>query len=158
MPGDNSYHVIVGAEGASINGIVIAHGNANGEAFHAKGGGMINYAQHKQKAPTGWATGLTVHVSNCLFVDNQAIEGGAVYNYDRNEPTFQNVNFVRNIAESGGAIVDRVGVKSKLTNCTFTENYAKWRGGAVYFDYGSRPMIENCNFNNNKTDGHSGAM
>ena len=155
---DNSYHVLVGAKGASIDGFVIAYGNADGQAFHAKGGGMINYAQHKQKAPTGWATGLTVHVSNCLFVDNQAIEGGAVYNYDRSEPTFTNVNFESNRAQSGGAILDRVGVKSKLTNCSFTDNYARWRGGAVYFDYGSRPTIEDCTFKNDKTDGLGGAV
>ena len=154
---DNSYHVLVGANGASLDGFVIAFGNANGQAFHAKGGGMVNYAQHIQKAPTGWATGLTVHVSNCVFFKNEATEGGAVYNYDRSNPTFRNVNFDSNSAESGGAIVDRVGVKSQLNRCNFHNNYAKWRGGAVYFDYGSRPTIVDCKFTENRTDGHGGA-
>ena len=154
---DNSYHVLVGADGASIDGFVVRDGNANGQAFHAKGGAMINYARHVQKAPTGWATGFTVHVANSLFINNTAIEGGAVYNYDRSEPTFTNVVFRENRAESGGAIVDRVGVESNLKQCQFVDNYAKWRGGAVYFDYGSRPMIEKCSFTNNKTDGHGGA-
>jgi len=153
---DNSYHVLVGAEGASMDGFVIRSGHADGAAFHARGGGMINYARHQQKAPTGWATGYTVKIANCLFVDNTAIEGGATYNYDRSKPTFRNVIFKNNSAESGGAIVDRVGVISKLIDCTFTGNYAKWRGGAVYFDYGSRPQIENCQFIANRTDGHGG--
>ena len=118
---------------------------------------MINYAQHKQKAPTGWATGFTVKVINTLFLNNTAVEGGAVYNYDRSEPEFNNVVFQDNRAESGGALVDRVGVKSKLTLCEFRNNYAKWRGGAVYFDYGSRPKIDKCTFANNQTDGLGGA-
>ena len=154
---DNSYHVLVGAQDARLDGFVIREGNANGQAFHAKGGAMVNYARHKQKAPTGWATGFTVHIANSLFLNNKAIEGGAVYNYDRSEPTFTNVVFRDNSAESGGAIVDRVGVKSTLKQCQFVNNFAKWRGGAVYFDYGSRPMITDCNFSNNKTDGHGGA-
>ena len=154
---DNSYHVLVGADDALLDGFVIRDGNASGQAFHAKGGGMINYARHRQKAPTGWATGFTVHVTNTLFINNTAIEGGAIYNYDRSEPTFTNVVFRDNSAESGGAILDRVGVKSKLKQCQFVNNYAKWRGGAVYFDYGSRPMIDNCTFTENKTDGHGGA-
>ena len=50
-----------------------------------------------------------------------------------------------------------MGVKSQLNRCNFHNNYAKWRGGAVYFDYGSRPTIVDCKFTENRTDGHGGA-
>ncbi|HNU53090.1 MAG TPA: right-handed parallel beta-helix repeat-containing protein, partial [Verrucomicrobiota bacterium] len=57
-----------------------------------------------------------------------------------------------------GAVLDRVGVESVFTNCTFTGNTARWRGGAVYFDYGSRPKLTDCLFRENTTGGHGGAV
>jgi ribonuclease BN (tRNA processing enzyme) len=43
-------------------------------------------------------------------------------------------------------------------SCQFTGNTAKWRGGAAYFDYGSRPTLTDCVFRDNTTDGHGGAI
>jgi predicted outer membrane repeat protein len=89
---------------------------------------------------------------------NHAREGGAVYDYDRGAPQFIDCRFVENGALYGGAIVDRVGVRSTITNCEFVGNNAVWRAGAVYLDYGARPVITDCRFQGNRSQCHGGAI
>jgi predicted outer membrane repeat protein len=155
---DNSYHVVVGADGAVLDGFVIRDGNADGRTYDGKGGAMINYRRAPQSGPMGAATGLSPIVRNCSFVANHAHEGGAVYNYDRGAPQFSNCRFAKNSADAGGAMVDRVGVTSRLAYCTFEKNQAKWRAGALYLDYGARPKISDCTFADNRCDCHGGAV
>ena len=156
---DNSYHVVVGADDATIDGFTITGGNANGELSFGKGGGMINYDYSQaRRGPFGPAVGYSPTVVNCTFSGNSASEGGAMYNYDRCTPILTNCTFIENSADYGGAIYDNVGTETKLTNCTFTKNYAKWRGGAMVMDYGSRPTVTGCSFIENSTDGNGGGI
>ncbi|HEY3320592.1 MAG TPA: right-handed parallel beta-helix repeat-containing protein [Planctomycetota bacterium] len=155
---DNSYHVVIGASGAVLDGFTIRDGNANGRTYDAKGGGMINYLRAPQSGPMGAPTGFSPVVRNCTFTHNHATEGGAVYNYDRSAPAFANCQFVENSAEYGGAIVDRVGVHSTFTGCRFEKNTAHWRAGAVYLDYGARPSFTDCQFVANRSECHGGAL
>lgn len=156
---DNSYHVVIGADKAGIDGFVITGGNANGKVYQSKGGGMVNYAATVVIGyPFGTSVGFAPIVTNCTFTHNDAIEGGAMYNYDRKKPVISGCVFEGNSAEFGGAIVDRVGADSIVSDCTFRANHAKWCGGAYYVDYGSRPNITDSVFKENTTDGHGGAM
>lgn len=155
---DNSYHVLVGADGTTVDGIVVRDGNADGNTYDAKGAGMINYRRTAQAGPMGAPTGFSPTVQNCVFLHNRAREGGAVYNYDRGEPRFTSCRFVENCADYGGAIVDRVGVRSKLTDCEFLRNTAQWRAGAIYLDYGARPELNGCRFQENRSQCHGGAI
>lgn len=110
---DNSYHVLKGADNATIDGFTITAGNADGYLYHSKGGGMVNYENleslSKDNIPnrrrdigrppverpgggSGLAggvrpgflagTGFSPVVANCIFENNRAGEGGAMYNYD----------------------------------------------------------------------------
>jgi len=155
---DNCYHVVIGADAAVLDGFIVRDGNADGRTYDGKGGGMVNYLRAGQSGPMGAATGFSPVVRNCTFTRNRAAEGGAVYNYDRSSPEFHNCRFAGNQADYGGAMVDRVGVQSVLANCIFEKNAARWRGGAVYLDYGSRPSISNCRFTANRSDCHGGAL
>jgi len=155
---DNAYHVLIGADHAVVDGFVIRDGNADGRTYDAKGGGMVNYRRAPQAGPMGGATGFSPLVRNCLFTHNRAVEGGAVYNYDRGTPEFSDCRFVENSADYGGAMVDRVGVRSTLSGCVFENNTARWRAGAVYLDYGSRPAWTDCRFTGNRSDCHGGAV
>lgn len=157
-PSDNSYHVLIGADEAAIDGFTITGGNADGELINAKGGGMVNYVSKPRQGPRGAPTGLSPKVLNCTFTENHALDGGAVYNYDRGSPEFINCTFTKNSADYGGAILDRVGVTGIIKECIFEENYATWRGGALLEDYGSRTRIIDSKFINNSTDGHGGGM
>ncbi|MFQ5809036.1 MAG: right-handed parallel beta-helix repeat-containing protein, partial [Armatimonadota bacterium] len=167
---DNSYHVVTGADDAVIDGFTITGGNADGKAYHGKGGGMVNYdasfrMTRLPRAPrTGGGPGVVAGsgfsptVANCIFTGNSAREGGAVYNYDDASGTLRDCTFTANWADKGGAIVNRMASNCTVTNCTFSRNRARWRGGAVFNDYGSSATFANCRFIENSTDGNGGAM
>jgi hypothetical protein len=143
-PADNSYHVVVGAANATLDGFTITGGNANGPGAYNHGGGMVNY------------NGSSPTVANCSFVRNSAAEGGAVYNYNLSAPTIVNCTFEQNRAGKGGAMVNRVGSSPAVTDCRFIDNEAQWRGGALQIDYGSGPQIAGCTFERNTSGGHGG--
>jgi predicted outer membrane repeat protein len=155
---DNCYHVLIGADQATVDGFTISGGNADGQGYDAKGGGMINYRRSPQGPPRGAPVGYSPIVRNCKFVGNRAVEGGAIYNYDRGTVNVVTCVFAENFADSGGAMVDRVGVKSRIDGCEFFDNRATWRGGALYLDYGARPEITRTLFRGNRSDCHGGAI
>ncbi len=159
LDGHGAYHVLVGANGAALDGFTITGGCADGEGYDGKGGGLINYRRAPQSRPNaGTTTGFAMTITGCTFTNNYARDGGAVYSYDRARPVFTACVFSGNRAENGGAVLDRVGVESKFENCEFSGNTARWRGGAVYFDYGSRPAMSGCVFRGNRAGAHGGAV
>lgn len=158
LDGKSSYHVLIGCDHAQLDGFTITGGNADGQTYDAKGGGLINYHRSAQGRPNGPELGYSPTIANCRFVNNRAIEGGAIYSFDRGIVELINCVFENNSADNGGAIVDRVGVKTTLTNCAFVGNTAKWRGGAIYLDYGARATLTGCRLENNSSGGHGGAI
>ncbi|MBW1911968.1 MAG: hypothetical protein JRI43_02120 [Deltaproteobacteria bacterium] len=158
---DNSYHVLVGEDDAVVDGFMITSGNANATIFDSKGGGLVNYRTSPgqgQGGPSRMVLGFSLMLSNCTFYNNHAIEGGAIYNFDKSASNINNCVFKENRAYNGGAIVERVGTKTVMTDCSFIRNHSVWRGGAVYCDYGARPEIVDCDFSENTTDGHGGGI
>lgn len=159
LDGNHAYHVVTGANGAALDGFTITGGYADGAGYDGQGGGLINYRRAPQSRPNlEVVTGFAMAISHCTFTNNYALDGGAVYSYDRAKPVFTACVFAQNRSENGGAVLDRIGVVSTLKDCKFIGNTAHWRGGAVYFDYGSRPELTGCVFRNNTTDGHGGAV
>ena len=159
LEGNHAFHVLVGANGAVLDGVTITGGCADGTGDNGQGGGLINYRRGPQGRPNSEVvTGFAMTIHDCVFTNNYARDGGVVYSYDRAKPVFIDCVFAGNRAENGGAVLDRVGVDSVFTNCEFTGNSAQWRGGAVYFDYGSRPQLTGCVFRNNSTGGLGGAV
>jgi hypothetical protein len=159
VPSDNCFHVLIGADGAVVDGFTITGGCADGVAYDSHGGGMINYKRGRQGPPGGSRKGYSPVVRHCIFVENFAQDGGAVYNYDRGKPRFIDCVFEKNSSFYGGAVLDRVGVYAEYQACIFRNNRSKWGGGALYLDYGSRPKIIDCRFTANHTSsGHGGAI
>jgi Protein of unknown function (DUF1565) len=128
---DNSFHVvaIIGADANTVlDGFVIADGYAHddrmsGAQARNTGGGLINES-YKGKPSTPL-------IANCIFRNNFAKDGGAVYNNGRGgnaSPTFK--------------------------HCTFEYNQTDLDGGAVYNDGrqqgNANPIFEACHFSNNK--------
>ncbi len=147
---DNSYHVLIGADNATLDGFTITGGYADGIRSLRLGGAMYN-------------AGCSPTISNCTFSDNYAEGGGAVYNIGSDigtyyTPTFTNCTFTNNTANNGGAILSRVGASAELYNCAFSGNTANWRGGAIFINYAANMLIDNCTFSNNTTDGNGGAV
>ncbi|MBW1765820.1 MAG: hypothetical protein JRJ65_02075 [Deltaproteobacteria bacterium] len=159
LGGTNSYHVLVGSDDTLLDGFTITGGRADGSVFNKKGGAMINYTIGKDTDPFQPPIGYSPKVANCVFKDNYAVDGGAVYSFDRGKPQFINCIFENNIAgSSGGAVMDNVGTFSSFENCTFKDNSCRYKGGAMFFDYGSRPEAKGCKFDNNKAGINGGAI
>jgi hypothetical protein len=158
---DNSYHVLIAADKALLDGLTIANGNANAVAtpHYDQGGGLFISQRGIADAGGGRRSGgLSLTLRSCNFTDNNAIHGGAVYCLDMCGANFINCTFTNNTAETAGAVYDVIAVKSVYENCFFIGNYAKYKGGAMYFDYGARPTINNCKFEYNIAGAQGGAI
>ncbi len=69
----------------------------------------------------------TLHISNCTYTSNVAVDGGGFYgSAASNYPTFPTI-----------------------TNCAFTSNEATQYGGGIYNTLYSSPTISNCTINSN---------
>ncbi|WP_439559023.1 hypothetical protein, partial [Dyadobacter sp.] len=163
---DNSFHVIRNRLGVTsstvLDGFVITGGNAN-EAGPVQepnnlGGGIYNVRQSSFANPSSGPPS-SPQISNCLFLDNFATSGAAIYNggtSNQSGSVLTNCVFRNNIASENGGAIYNVGsfgsnIQPKMTNCLFQSNSAE-AGGAVY-NYGyfgsSSPEITNCSFQDN---------
>lgn len=105
------------------------------------------------------------YVYNCMFYNNQAGKGGAVYNMnnDATSSTFTNCGFVGNYANGrGGAFSNDVGSDITITDCIFFGNSCSGKGGlnkeikvkiifvgAIYDDFYSSPTLIRTYFTQN---------
>jgi hypothetical protein len=115
---DNSYHVVTGASGATLDGFSISGGNANGSG-NDNGGGIYNAAA----SPT---------LSNLIISGNAAADGGAgIYNNASN-PTLMNITISGNVANYGGGMYNNNASSAIVTNTTISGNSATNNGGGIY--------------------------
>ena len=120
--GDNSYHVVIGADNAILDGFTIRGGNANyNSGYYSYGGGLL-------------AVSVSPTIRNCKFVNNASAGGsssggGAVYVRSAS-PAFINCRFVQNQASYlGGAFFGDMSSSVTLKNCLFWNNTARLGGG-----------------------------
>jgi hypothetical protein len=174
---DNSYHVVTGVTGGTIDGFTITAGYASGDNTNGNGGGMYNV----NSSPT---------VTNCMFSGNSASfrnangaynasYGGGMYN-ENSSPTVTNCTFSGNSASSfseNGLVTSKClsyggGMYNKrssptVTNCTFSGNsassfstsvsYNASYGGGMYND-NSSPTVTNCTFFGNSASSFLGLI
>ena len=112
--------------------------------------------------------GFTIASGNVFASCTRIISGGGLYmsgEYDGGFacPSIRNCTFVGNIGHNGGAVNVARGYP-ELVNCTFRQNAAAGRGGAVVaYLYDSPPestqfRIKECAFNDNFAGDTGGAM
>jgi hypothetical protein len=143
---DNSYHVVIGASNAILDGFTITAGNAYGIDAYSNGGGMYNYN----------TSNLTV--TNITFSGNSANNGGGggMYNYNNSSLTVTNVTFSDNSADMGGGMYNE-GNSPRITNAIFSNNSARWEGGGM-FNKSANPIVTNVTFNGNSAGFDGGGM
>lgn len=171
-------------ESTILDGFIITSGNANQDAAEGtrtrSGGGMyiganakphiVNCTFVKNLARDGAAlflNGRTGECSpkffSCVFRENEAgLDGGAVYNDGRengiSNPAFFACEFYRNVGTYGGAICSAsdTGICNlTMEGCSFVENVAFLRGGALFSLNGDEKCyleLADCNFNGNYPD------
>jgi hypothetical protein len=145
---ENSYTVVKGATGATLDGFTIQGGNANDEVSHGNGGGMLNISS----SPT---------VSGVTFSSNAAaFSGGGMFNANGSNPSLMNVTFSGNsVVQSGGGMGNHSSSPT-LTNVTFNGNFttlSNGKGGGMANSSSSNPTLTNVNFYGNASD-YGGGM
>ena len=97
-----------------------------------------------------------VKFKNCTFMDNTAGRGGAVFESSADGGTFESCLFANNRATAthGGAI--RSDNPSLLTNTVFYNNTAERQGGGAHFPSGG--TVINCTFYNNTSNTQGGGI
>ncbi len=165
---DNSFTVVLidnSTENNHLDGFIIADGNANGSGptadLERSGGGLYI------KTAIGNESARPI-IQDCIFRNNYARDGGAVYVYGRKgecSPTFKNCQFLNNIANlDGGAVYNdgRHGGKANpsFTRCVFSNNKSNYGGAICNYGGGgeSSPQINNCVFQNNEAYLRGGAI
>jgi len=113
---DNSYHVVIGADNATLDGFIITRGNANKEYPSGSNG------------PEDDGSGMFNNVSspiveNCIFRENNADKFGAgMYNY-WGSPSITNCIFSDNTAHSGGGMDMKYSAQSVVIQRTMAEGF-----------------------------------
>lgn len=81
-----------------------------------------------------WCGGVSSpQIVDCVFFNNQAINGAAVLLVNSSQsPTFRNCTFTRNRASGGGGAIFAVHNGFNLENCVIALNEAETQGGAIY--------------------------
>lgn len=165
---DNSFTIVLfeKADGNTIlDGFVITDGNADGVGPSADrercGGGMYIDG-------SGEGNQCRPNIKNCIFQQNFARDGGAIYINGRGgvcNPVFVNCKFHKNKADLDGGAIFSDGRHDGIANtefhdCDFDSNQANY-GGALC-NYGGKgkcnPSIKNCLFKNNEALLRGGAI
>ncbi|MCX6034629.1 MAG: right-handed parallel beta-helix repeat-containing protein, partial [Chloroflexi bacterium] len=165
----NSYHVVTGATGATLDGFTITAGNANTYLYsNWSGGGMYNESSSPTLTDVTFSGNSAFDgggmynesssptMTDVTFSGNLANYGGGMYNYTSSSPTLTNVTFSGNLATYGGGMVNWNSSNPTLTNVTFSGNSATY-GGAIY-NSGSSPTMTNVTFAGNSAVDHGGGM
>jgi predicted outer membrane repeat protein len=139
---ENVYHVVTGANGATLDGFTISGGNADGSATNDRGAGIYD----QDSNPT---------LTNITFSYNSAVFGGGMFN-DTSGPVLTNVIFSGNLATADGGGMYSSSGSPTLTNVNFTNNSAPYGGGMV--NDNSDPTLMGVAFSTNTATSNGGGM
>jgi predicted outer membrane repeat protein len=166
----NSYHVVSGATGATLDGFTITAGNAaTSDPSTYEGGGMRNYQSNPtlvniifigNKADYGGGmlnNGSSPTLKNVIFSGNRAVSGGGIDNFNNSNPILTNVTFIENSVTYWGGGIHNAGSNPILTNVTFSANSANNGGGGIYNNSGS-PVLTNVTFSGNFSTSNGGGI
>lgn len=135
--GLHAYHVLrvfnnTPLQLTSVDGFVVAQGEARGAGLDGYGGGAILYP----------GTANVVVVSNCRFLANEADTGGALY-LGHASADIVNCVFASNHANTAGAMYCPVNF-NEIMNCTFYGNASQSIGNAIYAETGVYGDVAQC--------------
>lgn len=145
---DNSFTVVTGSytnNTAVLDGFTIAAGNADtgDDDPGIAGGGMLN-------------TRGSPKLKNLVFVDNSALYGGGMCNYDHSDPMLNNIVFRNNSADYGGGMYNNES-NPILNNVVFSGNSAAKGGGGIFNYVYSNPVLAGVTISGNAAE-YGGGM
>ncbi len=143
-PSDDAHHVITARRFVALDGFVVQHGNAR-NAPDAQGAGLLALVTPPQGSHPG--VGPWLVLDRCVFRSNRTPQlGGALFG-QLLHLVARRCSFESNQAQKGGALALRAA-EVDLVNCTFVDNVAGSRGGALFLpsNQGNPPSVRvvNC--------------
>jgi predicted outer membrane repeat protein len=163
--GEQAYHVLIGANDATLDGFIIIGGDASGpEDFDQHGGGLLNVGVSPLIAhcsfagnSAGWGgaisnrSGASPRIHDCTFAGNTAtVNGGAIHCWDQCHTEILRCWFIANQAERmGGAFLEGSDSASTVAQCYFYTNLAERIGGGIANYTGGGTVVVNCVFHQN---------
>lgn len=109
-----------------------------------------------------YIVGASPVIRRCIFTNNSAWRGGAMFISDSSDPLVEDCDFFGNAAEGGfgwgGAIMIQYDSRPVIRDCTFQNNTSIDDGGAIFVIYESYPVVENCDFTQNAAEDRGGAI
>ncbi|MFH6993382.1 T9SS type A sorting domain-containing protein [Flavobacterium sp. FlaQc-48] len=155
---DNAYHVVVmtGEAGtAELNGFTITGGYANGSGTLITTNG--NAVTRSFGGGMHLASAAPV-LANLEFISNMANSGGALALLTGSNASIQDAVFKNNTATFGGAVTIRYGNTSIFDRVTFSGNSASSDGGAINLLNSVTPAFKNVQITGNKATRNGGAV
>ena len=137
-----------GANGGSTGQVVYVN-NVSGTEIHNC---IFRNCTSGRGALAIWSTHMTV--SNCMFENNWASNGGAIHIYQSASATITGSTFTGNTAQSLGGVAYFEHFETvEFVDCVMTGNTAGQRGGAIYTNPGngwqSSLLLNNTLISNN---------
>ena len=143
---DNCYHVVTGADFATLDGFTVTAGEAIDAASNDRGGGLF-------------CVGVSPTVRHCTFHANRALLGGALYHWDGAHATYVDCVFSDNVGEQSAGVAYTHGSSPTFTDCRFLRNEAQGEcGGCDYNLYTAHPTYTRCLFARNTAENYGGAV
>jgi hypothetical protein len=135
---DNAYHVVVGADGATIDGLTIRGGESNGfGAGEGVGAGVFAFS-------------ADMTLSNLVISDNDADSGAGFYSDEHSRPHVVGCTFARNTANDGGGMV-AVGDSAVVERSVFEDGVGIFSGPAIT-DFAGTMTVTDTHFLRNRGD------
>jgi len=175
---ENAYRVVMGAQGARLDGLTIQGGVGKVEIdehfqWGGGGGGLYNedlsidlehvVFRYNGRIPHSIFGGAiynknsTSNLTHVLFQQNVATDGGAMFNY-QSQTNLNQVIFSQNESfESGGGIYNSSESVLNMHHVIFDSNSSMY-GGGVYQDEASSLTLENGVFTKNYASNEGGGL
>jgi hypothetical protein len=135
---DNAYHVVVGADGAELDGLTLTGAEANGfELGQGVGGGLLMFS-------------ASMTLRNLAITDNDANSGAGVYADGRSRPHLVGCTLARNTATDGGGLVV-LGDSAVVETSLFEDNLGVFSGPAIT-DFAGTLTVTDSRFLRNRGD------
>jgi hypothetical protein len=94
-------------------------------------------------------------IENLIFINNFAVDGGAVMALD-GDPVIRNCVFGNNEADYGGAMFFNNGADPIISRCLFYGNWAYTGGGVIYAETNSSLNLDHCTLSHNRSSSAGG--
>lgn len=169
---ENSRHVVrISNSGATLDGVTVRGGNADGAGNDGRGGGMLISAAtpqllsvtFDQNSAAGDGGGLAIdgggpRLARCFFTGNRANRGGGAAISGASPTVLIRVEFVGNTAAGDGGGVASLGSAPTLVSVLFVGNTATAGAGAFFDQASANAAIANGVFNGNVAAENGGGI